>query len=330
MSLEFFQQYVVDDAGRERLEAGLSRFGLSLQHFGKVLTKTNTLSLEFFQQYVVDDAGRQDLAIGCAHFGLTLLQFGIILCTSNCSGGFIKEYIVNSSKWHCVQRLDTFTKSDVSTKSLARQGAFEPTQTSSPRLAELSQMEPCNRPHWDELATELDELCLIWWRTRLSDTNPHIVEDISNTTIKLLLRTRPDPTTGKFLRYSLTEKPSELLDKARKVMGVSPHSESSFDHVEDTQRPAGSKRKRCPESDNTAAGQAHTTTALDAAEETVKSLEFAIDEALVQKDFSKLQSLGIRILKMRTLKDTLIAAQKRSDVNTMVYVSHEIMQLQSE
>jgi hypothetical protein len=190
-------------------------------------------------------------------------------------------------------------------------------------------MKPCNRPHWDELATELDELCLIWWRTRLSDTNPHIVEDISNTTIKLLLQTRPDPT-GKFLRYSLTEKPSELLDKARKVMGVSPHSESSFDHVEDTQRPAGSKRKRCPESDNTAAGQAHTTTALDAAEETVKSLELAIDEALVQKDFSKLQSLGIRILKMRTLKDTLIAAQKRSDVNTMVYVSHEIMQLQSE
>jgi hypothetical protein len=120
-------------------------------------------------------------------------------------------------------------------------------------------------------------------------------------------------------------------------MGVSPHSEysvfsiqSSFDHVEDTQRPAGSKRKRCPESDNTAAGQAHTTTALDAAEETVKSLGLAIDEALVQKDFSKLQSLGIRILKMRTLKDTLIAAQKRSDVNTMVYVSHEIMQLQSE
>jgi phosphopantetheinyl transferase (holo-ACP synthase) len=105
--------------------------------------------------------------------------------------------------------------------------------------------------------------------------------------------------------------------------------------VEDTQRRAGTKRKRCVESDDTAAVLAHTTTVLlntvlDAAEETVKSLGLAIDEAVVQQDFSKLRSLGIRIFKMRTLKDALIEAQKRSDVNTMVSVSHDIMQLQSE
>ncbi len=108
-------------------------------------------------------------------------------------------------------------------------------------------------------------------------------------------------------------------------MGVSQHSESSSAQVEDTQGRAGSKRKSCPESDDTAEVLAHTKTALDAAEQTVKSLEFAIETA-VENDFSKLRSLGIQILKMQTLKDALIADQKRSDVNTMVSVSHEIMQ----
>ena len=332
VSIDFIQKFVVDDAGLQRLEAGLGRFGISLQEFGKVLTKTNTMGIDFIQKFVVDDTGRQNLAIGCAHFGLTLLQFGIILCKSGFSSRFIQEYIVNSSNWHCVQRLDKFTNSDLSSESHTRQGGIEPTQTSSlailskpqsSRLTELSQMEHSNRPNWDELATELDSLCHEWWRTRLSDTDP----DISNNIIRLLLLTRPDPTTGRFLRYG--QQRSKLLDQARIVMGGSQHSESSAAHVVDTHRRAGSKRKACPEADETAEALAQTTTALAAGRVMVESLESTIEDA-IQNDRSKLPALGRLILSMRTLMNALIAAREHSHVTTMVSVSYQIMQLQNE
>jgi len=37
------------------------------------------------------------------------------------------------------------------------------------------------------LSKELDMLCLDWWKTKLSGTDKDIEENISNTTIKLLL-----------------------------------------------------------------------------------------------------------------------------------------------
>jgi energy-converting hydrogenase Eha subunit B len=99
--------------------------------------------------------------------------------------------------------------------------------------------------------------------------------------------------------------------------------------VVDTQRRAGSKRKACPEADETAEALAQTTTALAAGGVMVKSLESTIDDA-IQNDPSKLPALGRLILSMRTLMNALIAARERSHVTTMVSVSYQIMQLQNE
>jgi hypothetical protein len=126
---------------------------------------------------------------------------------------------------------------------------------------------------------------------------------------------------------------TELVAKARRVVGLSPHSETSSAPVVDTHTWVGSKRKSQDmdtegEVDRTAEAVAETTTGLAAAAETVTVLETVIDTAISHGDLSRLHSLSSFIL--RSLRTDLITARERSHVNNMYSVSHQINQLQSE
>jgi hypothetical protein len=65
---------------------------------------------------------------------------------SGISSGFIQQYIVDSSNWHRVQRLDKFTNSYLSHKNNTPPEDIQPTQWS--RLGMLSKMQHSERPNW--------------------------------------------------------------------------------------------------------------------------------------------------------------------------------------
>jgi hypothetical protein len=181
LGVDFVERFIVDDGGRGKLELALKCFKVTLARFGEALTKSTTLSADFVERFIVDDGGRVRLAIGCAHFGLTLNQIGVLLVRSNFKSEFFLKYIMDNSKWCVVKRLDKFSCADVDA-SLAN--AQTP---ATGRLVNLSNMQHPDRPEWELLSKELDILCLDWWQTKLSGTDKEIEENISNTTIKLLL-----------------------------------------------------------------------------------------------------------------------------------------------
>jgi len=148
LSAEFVERFIVDDAGRGKLELALEHFKVTLAKFGEVLTKSSTLSVEFVRQCVVDDAGRVRLAIGCAHFGLTLNQMGVLLLRSNFKSAFVQKYIMDSSKWCFVKRLDKFSSADVDASLANRQRNAQTPATG--RLVELSNMQHPDRPEWSD------------------------------------------------------------------------------------------------------------------------------------------------------------------------------------